>query len=118
MANAIVEKTFSFAVETVKLCSLIQKQQRHFIITNQLFRSSTAIGAIVQESQNAETRKDFIHKLGIAQKECAETIYWLKLLHQSEFISDVQFEQFHDKAQEIMKILRSIIITTKKRLEK
>ena len=118
MGNIIEEKSFSFAVESVRLCSQIQKEHQQFILTKQLFRCSTSIGAMVQESQNAESKRDFVHKLGIAQKECAETIYWLRLLHECTFISDAQFEQFYGKAQEILKILRSIIVTTKKRLEK
>jgi four helix bundle protein len=118
MGNIIVEKTFSFAVGTVKLCTQIQEKQQQYIITKQLFRSSTAIGAMVLEAQNAESKRDFVHKLGIAQKECAETIYWLRLLHECAFISETQFVQFHEEAQEIIKILRSIIITTKKRIEK
>lgn len=86
------------------------------MLSKQLLRSGTAIGALVREAQNAESTKDFIHKLGIAQKESDETIYWLELLKETEYINDKEFESINNEANELLKMLRSAIITSKKNL--
>lgn len=87
----------------------------YFIQTAAAFR--TSIGANVREALNGQSKMDFIHKLSISQKECDETIYWLELLYHTEYISKVEFETLHSQATELLKIIRSIIITTKNRLQ-
>ena len=82
-------------------------------MSKQLLRSGTAIGALVREAQNAESSKDFIHKLSISQKECDESVYWLELLKATEFISEQEFESLNNDSIELLKMLRSSIITSK-----
>lgn len=84
-------------------------------MSKQLLRSGTSIGANVRESQNGESKADFIHKLAIAQKETDETLYWLELLKETDFIAENEFQSMHADAVELLKIIRSIIITSKKR---
>jgi len=83
-------------------------------LSKQLLRSGTSVGANVREGQNAESKPDFVHKLAIAQKECDETMYWLELLKESEYLNEEEFISIHSEASELLKIIRSIIITTKK----
>lgn len=76
----IRERTFQFALQTFRICEQINEKERQFIITKQLARSASSVGANVREARNAESKNDFIHKLSIALKECDESIYWLELL--------------------------------------
>ena len=93
--------------------SLVESK-KEFVLSKQLLRSGTAIGALVREAQNAESKADFIHKLSIAQKECDETIYWFELLYQTKYINQIEFECMYNDANELLKMIRSAIITTKK----
>lgn len=111
--SIILEKTFAFAVEIVKLYKLLCETKKEYILSKQLLRSGTSIGANAREAHNAESKADFIHKLGIAQKEADETLYWLELLFQTEFITNREFDFYSLQAQEIIKIIRSIILTTR-----
>lgn len=114
--NLVVDKSFSFAVKIVKLCRFLQSEKKEFVLSKQLLRSGTAIGALVRESQNAESPADFIHKLSIAQKECDETIYWLELLQATDYINETEFQSIHSDAVSLLKITRSIIVTMKQRI--
>ncbi len=89
--NFIVEKTFTYALEIIDLYKILDSK-REFVISKQVLRSGTSIGANVRESQNAESAQDFIHKLSIAQKETNETLYWLELLYQSNYIDEKIFQ--------------------------
>ncbi|MBX2905853.1 MAG: four helix bundle protein [Taibaiella sp.] len=111
--NTIYSKSFAFAVRIIKLYKLCTDERREFVLSRQLLRSGTSIGANVREAKNAESKLDFIHKLAFAQKECDETIYWLELLKETDFISLSEFESIVQDANELLKILRSIILTTK-----
>lgn len=113
--SILKEKSFLFALQTIKLYQFLSDDKREFVLSKQLLRSGTSIGANIREAQNAESPKDFIHKLHIAQKECDESLYWLELLHQSGYISNEVFEEHHFKATEIFKMLKSSILTTKQR---
>ncbi len=84
------------------------------MLSKQLLRSGTAVGALVREAQNAESKADFIHKLAIAQKECDESIYWIELLKQTEYLNEKEFESISMEANELLKMIRSAILTTKK----
>jgi len=81
--NVIVDKSFLFAVEIIKFCEILE-QMRKYVVSRQLLKSGTSIGANIRESQSAESRADFIHKLKISAKECEETKYWLMLCNASE----------------------------------
>lgn len=111
--NVIEEKSFAFAVRITCLYKLLISERKEFVLSKQLLRSGTAIGALVREVQNAESKPDFIHKMGIAQKECGESIYWIELLKETEYINDNEFESIKDDAEQLLKILRSIILTSK-----
>lgn len=82
-------------------------------MSKQLLRSGTAIGALYREAEQAESKADFIHKMAIAQKECNETIYWLELLNATEYLSNAEFESVNVDATELMKLITSIIKSTK-----
>ncbi|MNX30499.1 hypothetical protein D3C86_606630 [compost metagenome] len=77
-------------------------------------RSITSVGANVREAVNAQSKPDFIHKLSIAQEECDESLYWLELLKETNYISEKEFESIYQQNNEVLKIIRSIIITSKK----
>jgi four helix bundle protein len=85
-------------------------------MSKQLLRSGTSIGANIREGQNAQSKADFIHKFSIAQKECDETLYWLELLQQSDFLEEKEFKAIHNDANELLKMLRSSILTTKQNI--
>jgi four helix bundle protein len=112
--NVIVEKTFMFALEIVKLAEELESK-RKFVIGNQILRSGTSIGANIREAQNAQSAKDFLHKVKIAAKEAEETEYWLLICQHSENYPDVK--QLIESLLEIKRILTSIIYTTNKNLK-
>lgn len=114
--NIIKTKSFNFALRIIKLFQFLKDDKKEYILSKQLLRSGTAIGALIRESEQAESKKDFIHKLAIAQKEANETDYWLELLFQSDYLSEVQFQSIKNDIVEINKILASIIITSKQKL--
>lgn len=113
--NILKDKSFAFAIRSVNLYKFLCEEKREYVLSKQLLRSGTAVGALIREAQNAESKADFIHKLAIAQKECDETIYWLELLHHSLFINLDEFTSVNRDANEILKIIKSSIITTKER---
>jgi len=114
MSDSIVgRKSFLFAVKIVNFYKKFSVEKREFILSKQLLRSGTSIGANVREGINAQSTKDFIHKLSIAQKECDETIYWIELLFETNYIQKEDFDDLKNDATEILKILRSIIKTSK-----
>jgi len=113
MANIAKEKRFHFAIEIVKLCGDLEAQYKIYPLTNQLMRSGTAIGALIRESEFAESTKDFIHKLQIALKEANETLYWLELLHKTHYLPREQFECLYATCNELVKILIKSIKTLK-----
>lgn len=117
MSNSIIKtKSFEFAVSIVKFYRLFSVKNKEYILSRQLLRSGTSIGANVREAINAQSKPDFIHKLSISQKECDESIYWLELLYATDYITKEEFNGLVNPATEILKIIRSIIITSKKNL--
>jgi four helix bundle protein len=85
--SVLKEKSFNFAIRIVNVYKYLSETKKEFVLSKQLLRSGTAIGALQSESCYAESKADFIHKYGIAQKECSESIYWLKLLYRTDFIT-------------------------------
>lgn len=114
--NPLKDKSFQFALNIVKLFKILTEEKREYIMSKQLLRSGTSIGANIREGQNAQSKLDFIHKFSIAQKECDETLYWLELLHQSEFLEENEFKKIHSDASQLLKMLRSSILTTKQNI--
>ena len=116
--NIIIKKSFDFAVRIIKLYQYLCKEKNEFVMSKQLLRSGTAVGALVREAQNAESKADFIHKLGIAQKECDESIYWIELLEHTDYLTDNEAKSIRTDAGELLKIIRSAILTSKKSINK
>jgi four helix bundle protein len=113
--NILANKSFDYSYRIVNLYKyLVAKKE--YVMSKQLLRSGTSIGAVITEAQNAESKKDFVHKLGIAQKECAESIFWLELLHRSNYLEENDFISINTDTIELLKIIRSSIITAKKNL--
>lgn len=111
--NVLKEKSFAFAIRVVNLYKFLCKEKNEFVLSKQVLRAGTSVGAMVRESEHAESKSDFIHKLAIAQKEINETIYWLELLFKTEFISIDQFESINQNAVEIIKLITASIKTAK-----
>jgi len=111
--NPIRDKSFAFAVRVVNAYKFLIAEKKEFVMSKQLLRSGTALGALYREAEQAESKQDFIHKLGIAQKECNESMYWLELLHATEYLNAEAFESLYKDAQELIKLLTSIIKSSK-----
>ncbi|MBW1834598.1 MAG: four helix bundle protein [Deltaproteobacteria bacterium] len=114
--NIIKEKSFAFALRIVKLNRFLSEEKREFVLSKQLLRSGTAIGALVREAEHAESKADFIHKMAIALKEANETDYWVELLYQSKIIDKTGFESIKPDITELLKLLTSIIKSTCSRI--
>ena len=110
--NIIKEKSFVFAIEIVTLYKVLA-ERKEFVLSKQLLRSGTSIGANIRESEHAQSKADFIHKLSIALKEANETEYCLDLLYETKSVSESEFQSIKPKVIEILKILVSIINTSK-----
>ncbi len=103
--NILAYKSKRFALKIIKLCRYINDSHREYILSRQLLRSGTSIGANIKEGAFAQTKADLIAKLFIAQKECAETEYWLELLYESGYIPKDDFAVVHQDCQELLRIL-------------
>jgi four helix bundle protein len=112
--NVIKDKRFAFALRIVKLYQILV-EEKEFELSKQLLKSGTAIGALARETEHAESKSDFIHKMAIAQKESNETDYWLDLLYLAQFINQASYESIMSEIHEINKILAAMIITSKSR---
>ncbi len=111
--NIVKDKSFGFAIRVVKLYQFLVAEKKEFVLSKQLLRSGTSVGAMVREAEHAETKKDFVHKIAIAQKEINESIYWLELLKETDYLTDEQFESLNTDAIEIIKLVTVIIKSTK-----
>ena len=111
--NLLKDKSFNFAIRIVKLYKYLNEEKKELILSKQMLRSGTSIGAMVSESEHSESKSDFIHKLSIAQKEANETLYWLKLLYMTDYISQNVYESINEDASELMRIITASIKTAK-----
>lgn len=111
--NIIKNKSFDFALRIVKLYQYLIETKMEFVLSKQLLRSGIAIGALVRESEHAESKADFIHKLSISLKEANESDYWIELLHRSGYVSQSEFQSLFSDLDEIIWLLVSIIKTSK-----
>ena len=108
----------AFALRIIRLYKYLKEDKQVYVLSKQVLRSGTSIGANVRESVNAQSRMDFINKLSIALKEANETEYWLELLHESDIIDDKQFESIYNDCGKLAATLTKIIKTTKSVTEK
>ena len=112
--SIIADKAYTFALLIISIYKELKKE-KEFILSKQILRSGTSIGANVNEAISAISKKDFVFKLGISLKEARETKYWLNLLKDSDFINQETFNKSNKDCEELIKILSSIILTTKQR---
>jgi four helix bundle protein len=115
--SIIEQKSFRFAVRIINLYKFLQETKKEFVMSKQILRSGTAIGANINEALSSESTSDFIHKLSISAKEVRETSYWLRLLQETQFIDSKAFDSIHYECLELLKILNSIILTSKQKQE-
>jgi four helix bundle protein len=111
--NIVKNKSFAFAIRVVKLYQYLCSDKKEYILSKQLLRSGTSVGAMVREAEHGQSTADFIHKMAIAQKEINETIYWLELLNATDYLTLEQFESINADAVEIIKLITSIIKSAK-----
>ena len=117
-SNQILSDSKAFALRIIRLYKFLKDEKQVYVLSKQVLRSGTSIGANVRESVNAQSRMDFINKLNIALKEANETEYWLELLHESDVLDDKQFESIYNDCGKLAATLTKIIKTTKSGAEK
>ena len=111
--NVIVDKSKAFALRIIKMYRYLCKEKKEFVLSKQVLRSGTSIGANVKEAVRGQTKPDFYAKMNVALKETSETEYWLELLHESGYIDKKSFENIYKDCQELLRILASITKTQK-----
>lgn len=111
--NVVKDKTFALAIRIVKLYKHLVSAKKEYVMSKQLLRSGTSVGAMVREAEHAESKSDFRHKLAIAQKEINESLYWIELLYQTDYLEKIEFDAIHKDATEVLKLLTSILKTSK-----
>ena len=116
--NQVLTDSKAFALRIIRLYNYLKEEKQVYVLSKQILRSGTSIGANIRESVNAQSRMDFINKLNIALKEANETEYWLELLHESDYLDDKQFESIYNDCGKIAATLTKIIKTTKDVVEK
>ncbi|MBS1776175.1 MAG: four helix bundle protein [Bacteroidetes bacterium] len=114
----IQEKSLVFAVRIVKLYKILAENKKEYVLSKQVLRSGTAIGALAREAEHAQSKADFLNKMNIGLKEANETLYWLILLKETEYLSQMEFQSIYADAEELVKILVSIVKTTKTKLNR
>lgn len=115
--NILKTKSFDFAVRIVKLYQFLKKEHNEFILSQQIIRSGTSIGALIREAEHGESLKDFIHKLTIGLKEANESKYWLDLLFATDFINKRMYDSINKDCEELLKLLTASVKTSKSRLK-
>ena len=111
--NIIKEKSFLFALDVIKIYKFLSLEKKEFVLSKQMLRSGTSVGANVREAEHAQSKADFMHNLSIALKEANETEYWLELLYQSEYLTTSQYQDINCKIVEQLRLLTSILNTSK-----
>ncbi len=115
--NVILDKSKKFALRIIKLYKYLCSEKHEFVMSKQILRSGTSIGANVREGNRGQTKPDFITKMSIAYKEADETSYWLELLHESGYLNKESFESIYEDNLELLRLLSSIIITSRRNLK-
>ena len=113
MERIVQKKSFQFAVRIVKLCKYLREEQNEYILTKQILRSGTSIGANIAEAQQAQSKSDFVHKMSIALKEASETDYWIRLLHATDCLNDKEKDSILLDCAELIKMLTAIVKSSK-----
>jgi four helix bundle protein len=113
----IAQKSYKFALRAINLYKFLVAERKEFVLSKQLLRSGTAIGALVKEAEHAQSKADFLNKMNVALKEANETEYWLMLLKDAKILSEEEFTSIHPDCQELIKLLASIVKSTKQNLK-
>ena len=113
MEQTVERKSFLFAVRIVKLSKHLNTSKKEYVLSTQLLRAGTSIGANIAEAEQAQSRADFTSKMNIALKEAVETNYWLRLLQASDYLSETEFSSIHSDCRELEKMLTAIVKTAK-----
>ncbi len=116
--NILKEKAYKFALRTVKLYQFLANEKKEYVMSKQVLRSGTPIGANIEEANQAQSKADFIHKLSISQKESFETHYWIRILRDSDFLTEKLANSLLEDCEEIQKLITSSIKTAKANLPK
>lgn len=111
--NVVKDKSYQFAKDIVIAARYLTSVTNEYVLSKQLLRSGTAIGALVREAEMAESRKDFIHKMSIALKEANETLYWIDLLIDTQSMNGIDSQNLRERSQELVRLLVSIVKTSK-----
>ena len=112
--NVLKDKSYAFAVRTVKLYKYLSREQKEFVLSKQILRSGTSIGSNVEEANSGQSKKDFIAKLSISLKEAKESHYWLRLLHDCVYLNQNMFDSLLNDCNELISLLTIIIKTSRK----
>lgn len=116
--NLVAEKSIEFSIRLIKLYKILLEERKEYILSKQMLRSGTAVGALIREAEHAQSKADFLNKMNIALKEANENEYWLLLLNKGDFITDKEYESIRNDAVEMIKLLAKIVKTTKETLGK
>lgn len=116
--NLVAEKSIDFSIRLIKLYKILIEERKEFILSKQMLRSGTAVGALIREAEHAQSKADFLNKMNIALKEANEAEYWLLLLNKGDFITNKEYESIRNDAVEMIKLLAKIVKTTKETLGK
>jgi four helix bundle protein len=114
--NITAIKSIDFAIKIIPLYKILVEEKREYVLSKQLLPSGTAIGALIRETEHAESKADFLHKMNVALKEANETTYWLFLLYKGCYISEPAYNEFNVDCLEVIRLLASIVKTTKANL--
>ncbi len=117
MNSVTYEKSLRFSVRIVRLYQFLRSEKREYVMSRQLLRCGTSIGANISEAQNAISKNDFLNKMHISLKESPETMYWLDLLYQTDYVSPKQYQSIYTDCMELHRLLSSITKTTRESLE-
>ena len=116
--NIVAEKSYAFAIRIVNLYKHFSQHNKEYVLSKQLLRSGTAVGALIREAEHAQSRADFINKMNVALKEANETEYWLMLLKDTQYLNEKEYQSIAVDCSEVVKLLISIVKTTKSQNEK
>ena len=116
--NIVASKSYAFALRIIRLYKYLVSEQKEYVLSKQILRSGTSVGALIKEAEHAQSKKDFINKMSIALKEANETEYWLMLLKDSDYIDEKSYNSIYPDSIELIKLLASIVKSSKERLSK
>lgn len=111
--SVVHQKSYAFAVRIVRLSQYLTNDKREFVLSKQVLRSGTSIGANVEEASGGQSKRDFLSKMSIAYKEARETVYWLRLLKDTDYLTQAEFDSIHSDADELCRLLSKIQTSTK-----